>query len=564
MIITAVHSRSARAMQTDAGTSTPRLQYVAYYRVSTGRQGRFGLGLDAQREAVQNYMNGAPGKLVAEFTEVMSGRKNNRPQLSLAIRTCRIWSAVLLIARLDRLARNVGLITELIESGLQFVIADFPHANRFTIHILAAVAEYESGLMSERSKAALAVAKARGVKLGSRPGDRRLVGKGGAQAGARVRRERANARARDLAPIIWDLYVKGHSRDFIADELDRRGIPTLKRCRWYQAAITDILRRTRDEFGSTPEAKIVRALGPRSFRTAQRKKTLGPLLWGLKSAGATNEEIAAQLDEQGIAPPRRGGWRPYAVYEILKATQKDCCPGLPAAKFPLSTRPMREARSRIASIAPLIWEMRSAGLPTASIADELNRRGMRRRRAIWDGPSVARLLRSTAQDFRALADGLRPARRPSDRTQRDRSLLVLAPHMRDLIAQGYSEQEMAEALNRRGFTTERGRLWRWHTVNQTRRLLVKRGFVAHEARGAATARVLRTRQIRRAVALAQVLLPLRDAGLSYASIASELNRKGNASSQNDSWSAGTVRRLIQIAISSEHADASIRNPADET
>ena len=225
---------------------------------------------------------------------------------------------------------------------------------------------------------------------------------------------------------------------------------------------------------------------------------------------------------------------------------------------------MREAQTRIAAIAPIIWEMRSVGLPTALIGDELNRLGMRRPRAQWDGPSVARLLRATAQDFPALADGLRPARRPQDKTKRDRSLFLLAPLMRELIAQGRSHQEIAEEFNQRGLTTGRGRPWRWHTVNQTRKLFVKRGLVAQDAKGAATKRVLRARQIQRAVALARVLLPLRDAGLSYAAIAGELNRKGHAASKNRSWSAGAVNRLIQVAVSSEFVDASIRSPADET
>ena len=140
--------------------SSPR-KYVAYYRVSTGQQDSSGLGLDAQRAAVRDYLATNPGRLVAEFSETMSGRKSHRPQLNRALSLCRIMRAVLVIARLDRLSRNVEMITRLMESGLEFVAVDFPHANRFTIHILAAVAEYESQLQSERMKVVVAAAKER-------------------------------------------------------------------------------------------------------------------------------------------------------------------------------------------------------------------------------------------------------------------------------------------------------------------------------------------------------------------------------------------------------------------
>ena len=118
-------------------------RFVAYYRVSTQQQGRSGLGLEAQRLAVVAYMKTVSGELFAEFTEVESGTKSNRPQLKEALRICRVYSGVLVIAKLDRLARNVLLTSSLLESGVEFVAADFPQANRLTIHILAAIAEYE-------------------------------------------------------------------------------------------------------------------------------------------------------------------------------------------------------------------------------------------------------------------------------------------------------------------------------------------------------------------------------------------------------------------------------------
>jgi DNA invertase Pin-like site-specific DNA recombinase len=119
-------------------------RYVTYYRVSTMQQRQFGFSIEAQRAAVQNYIAANPGFVVAEFSEVMSGRKDSRPELAKALSTGRIARAVLVIARLDRLSRNVEMIARLMESKLEFVAVDFPHANRFTINILAAVAEYES------------------------------------------------------------------------------------------------------------------------------------------------------------------------------------------------------------------------------------------------------------------------------------------------------------------------------------------------------------------------------------------------------------------------------------
>src|ERR1700734_3528462 len=145
-------------------------RYVAYYRVSTIQQGQFGFSIEAQRAAVRDCVSANPGLVVAEFSEVVSGRKDSRPELAKALSMCRIARAVLVIARLDRLSRNVEMISRLMESRLEFVAVDFPHANRFTIHILAAVAEYESLLSSERMKGVLAAAKARGVKLGLQRG----------------------------------------------------------------------------------------------------------------------------------------------------------------------------------------------------------------------------------------------------------------------------------------------------------------------------------------------------------------------------------------------------------
>jgi DNA invertase Pin-like site-specific DNA recombinase len=145
-------------------------KFVSYLRVSTDKQGRSGLGLEAQRDAVSRYLNGGRWKLVAEYVEVESGKRNSRPQLQAAISHAKATGAKLVIARLDRLARNLHFVSSLQERGVDFVAADMPDANRLTIHIIAAVAEAVGRTISENTKTALAAAKARGVKLGARAG----------------------------------------------------------------------------------------------------------------------------------------------------------------------------------------------------------------------------------------------------------------------------------------------------------------------------------------------------------------------------------------------------------
>lgn len=137
------------------------MRYVTYLRVSTDRQGKSGLGLEAQRQAVASHVSGK-GEVVAEFIEIESGKRNDRPQLATALAEAKRTSSMLLIAKLDRLARNVAFIANLLEAGVEVTAADMPEANRFMMHVMAAVAEHEGRAISERTKAALAAAKARG------------------------------------------------------------------------------------------------------------------------------------------------------------------------------------------------------------------------------------------------------------------------------------------------------------------------------------------------------------------------------------------------------------------
>ena len=222
-------------------------KFVAYYRVSTQKQGRSGLGLDAQKEAVASYLNGGNWQLLREFVEVESGKRyENRPQLKAALAACRATGAELIVAKLDRLSRNVAFISALMESGVEFVAVDFPQANRLTIHVLAAVAEHEAQVISQRTKAALKAAKARGVKLGN-PANMTAGAraKGIAMAEA-ARRTKANNFATNCRSSIMELKNEGMSLNQIAARLNSDNIlsPRGKVGAWTATTVHRILART--------------------------------------------------------------------------------------------------------------------------------------------------------------------------------------------------------------------------------------------------------------------------------------------------------------------------------
>lgn len=190
------------------------MRFVVYLRVSTSRQGRSGLGLEAQQQQVHAYVQSVRGKVLESFTEVESGKDCNRPKLAAALAACRLRQATLVIAKLDRLARDAAFLLNLQKDlhrhGLRFVAADMPEANEMTVGIMAVVAQAERRMIADRTKAALAAAKARGVKLG-KPENLSQQAKG-RKLSAAVRSAKANETARDLQPIIADLQASRFGR----------------------------------------------------------------------------------------------------------------------------------------------------------------------------------------------------------------------------------------------------------------------------------------------------------------------------------------------------------------
>ena len=231
-------------------------KFVAYYRVSTAKQGRSGLGLEAQQEAVRSYLNGGAWQLVDEVIEVESGKRNDRPKLAEALRLCRLHGATLIIAKLDRLARNVAFISNLMESGVEFTAVDFPQANRLTVHILAAVAEHEAKAISTRTKDALAAAKARGKRLGGDRGNLPAVAKEGAKASVAARIAKAGGRAADLAPIIEELKGAGAvSLRQIAAGLNAKGIRAARGGAWSAVQVQRVMRRAEAVASLSPSSR---------------------------------------------------------------------------------------------------------------------------------------------------------------------------------------------------------------------------------------------------------------------------------------------------------------------
>jgi len=219
-------------------------KWISYLRVSTARQERSGLGLEAQRDAVAGFLNGGSWSLIAEVVEVESGKRSDRPKLAEALRLCRMHGATLVIAKLDRLARDAHFLIGLQKAGVRFVAADMPEANEMVVGIMAVVAQAERNMISARTKAALAAAKARGTSLGGDRGNIRQIGAKGRQIAGVVRSKAADIKAQDVAATIAEIDATGSmTLRQIAAALDARAIPAPRGGSWSSVQVARIRER---------------------------------------------------------------------------------------------------------------------------------------------------------------------------------------------------------------------------------------------------------------------------------------------------------------------------------
>jgi DNA invertase Pin-like site-specific DNA recombinase len=223
-------------------TLKPAHRFVAYYRVSTAQHGRSGLGLAAQREAVRVFMAGSAGALAEEFTEVEAGKNDARPQLARALDACRLTGAVLVIAKLDRLSRDAHFLLGLEKARVEFIAADMPNANRLTVRLMAVIAQEEREMISARTKAALAAARARGTKLGGNRGGPKVDPAKGTAARTRA----ADDYARKVGPVALAAWQDGGadgSYGRVAAVLREGGIRTPRGGQWTRAAVRSLIQR---------------------------------------------------------------------------------------------------------------------------------------------------------------------------------------------------------------------------------------------------------------------------------------------------------------------------------
>lgn len=215
------------------------MKSIAYYRVSTRKQGASGLGLEAQRDAVLRHIGGQP---IAEFVEVESGKRNDRPELIAALARARITGATLVVAKLDRLSRNAGFLNQLLDSGQAIAFADMPHADRLTLGIMAQLAQWEAEQISKRTREALAASKARGRKLGGEGANLPSASANGRKKSLEARKAKAAQRRADLMPVIEQAREEGKvSLTAIANYLNGQSIETARGGKWFPASVSRLI-----------------------------------------------------------------------------------------------------------------------------------------------------------------------------------------------------------------------------------------------------------------------------------------------------------------------------------
>lgn len=219
--------------------------YIAYYRVSTDKQGKSGLGLEAQQKQVHDFISSSNGNITAEYVEVESAKRNDRPELGKAIRQSQLTGHKLIIAKLDRLSRSLHYITSLAESKVDFVVCDLPGCDQFTINLYGALAQRERELISTRTKSALQAAKARGVILGMPQNLNAAAAAKGRTLGVQARQIKADKFAKNLSPIVHGYVEKGMSLNQIAKELNNANIltPRGKTGSWTPTTVKNVINR---------------------------------------------------------------------------------------------------------------------------------------------------------------------------------------------------------------------------------------------------------------------------------------------------------------------------------
>jgi DNA invertase Pin-like site-specific DNA recombinase len=218
------------------------MKYVAYYRVSTVKQGKSGLGLDAQRKMVTDFVAINGGEIVKEYTEIESGKCADRPELTKAMKHASLVAGKLLVGKLDRLSRDLHFILSLQKSNIDFQVCDLPGCDSFTIHIYGALAQREREMIASRTKAGLAAAKARGVKLGTNNLKPELIHAASAK-GVQIRRQNADEFASRVTPVIEAMLAQGRSLRAVAGELDRLGVQTARGGLWTATAVKNAIGR---------------------------------------------------------------------------------------------------------------------------------------------------------------------------------------------------------------------------------------------------------------------------------------------------------------------------------
>ena len=377
---------------------------VAYYRVSTKMQGFNGLGMEAQRRSVNAYAEFRGLEIVAAYEEVETARREhlkNRPQLVRALAHARRSGAVLVIARLDRLARNVFVTAQLLESGVEFIACDNPHANRMTIQIIAVMAEQESRLISERTKAAMAAMRARGIPHNS---NRRLTPDEmarGQKASAIARRARTKEAYADLVPSVVEMRERGLSIYQVCDELNGQGQRNQRGLTWQPAAMAAFLRR--EGLTKLPEAlrsrgpmaEAIRAKGIVAAAASLRRRVDEAYVDAVQVAvrllgeGRSRVGIARDLNNLGLRVRTGSPWRSLTVLALLRRAGA-LAPG-PARRHAFTSDDQdagqraaamanrRRAVESMAEIEPLVRRLLASGYSYPRIAATLNEYGFKPR-----------------------------------------------------------------------------------------------------------------------------------------------------------------------------------------